>query len=141
MSAVQYQLGNLDKANCKELGEAIDMIKDLEETIYYCSIVKAMEKEETPSTQVHYYTPVMNNPIGGWTPDSTSYDEGRSPKVRKMYMEHKKFQRDTEVQKKDLEKYITELTADIMEMIEDATLEEKEMLSKKISVLSDKIKH
>ena len=33
MSSVQSQLGNLDNVDAKELGEAVDMIKDLTEAI------------------------------------------------------------------------------------------------------------
>ena len=40
---------------------------------------------------------------------------------------------------KELEKYAQELTNDIVEMIEDATMEERQYLSKKISALSTKI--
>ena len=43
MGAVQSEISHLDKANCHELGAAIDMIKDLSEAIYYCSIVESME--------------------------------------------------------------------------------------------------
>lgn len=43
---VQSQMGNLSNANAQELGAAIDMIKDLSEAIYYCSIVKAMEDSD-----------------------------------------------------------------------------------------------
>ena len=43
-SCVQGQLGQLDKTDTKELGEAVDMIKDLAEAIYYCTITEAMEK-------------------------------------------------------------------------------------------------
>ena len=39
---VVAQLDNLDQVNTQELGEAIDMIKDISEAIYYCSIVKSM---------------------------------------------------------------------------------------------------
>ena len=43
VSCVQNQIsGHLDQVDTKELGEAIDMIKDLEEAIYYCTITKAM---------------------------------------------------------------------------------------------------
>lgn len=55
MSATQAQLSNLPNADCKELGEAVDMIKDLSEAIYYCTIVKAMEEE--PKEDMRYYTP------------------------------------------------------------------------------------
>lgn len=47
MNCVQTQInGNLQSVNAKELGEAVDMIKDLSEAIYYCSITEAMEKSE-----------------------------------------------------------------------------------------------
>ena len=45
-SCVQSQIGNLSEVNAQELGEAVDMIKDLSEAIYYCSITKAMEENE-----------------------------------------------------------------------------------------------
>lgn len=44
MNAVETQMSNLDCVDTKELGEAIDMIKDLEEAIYHCYIIKAMEQ-------------------------------------------------------------------------------------------------
>ena len=40
---VQAQMGDLKKVNAKELGEVMDMIKDIAETEYYCSIYEAME--------------------------------------------------------------------------------------------------
>lgn len=51
MACAQSQIfGNMDKVDAKELGEVIDMIKDLEEAIYYCTVVEAMEegKKEEP---------------------------------------------------------------------------------------------
>ena len=36
---VQAQLGDLGRVSTHELGEVVDMIKDLSESIYYCSIV------------------------------------------------------------------------------------------------------
>ena len=65
VSAVQTQLGDLKKTDAKELGEVIDMIKDLEEAMYYCSITEAMEKsaeekEKDPgSMMVNYYMEPM----------------------------------------------------------------------------------
>lgn len=70
MACVEGQLGNLQEVDTHELGEAIDMIKDLEEALYYCSITKAMEdskKEEEMmksmgmmrmEPQREYYTPM-----------------------------------------------------------------------------------
>ena len=37
---------NLKEVDAKELGEAVDMIKDLEEAIYYATITKAMEGDD-----------------------------------------------------------------------------------------------
>ena len=43
MNAAQAQInGNLECVDTEELGDVIDMIKDLEEAIYYCSITEAM---------------------------------------------------------------------------------------------------
>lgn len=56
--------GNLHEVDGKELGEAIDMIKDLSEAMYYCSVVEAMEdtKKEKQSgghnQMMMYHTPV-----------------------------------------------------------------------------------
>ena len=38
ISCVQGQLGDISKVDTHELGEAIDMIKDLSEAVYYCTI-------------------------------------------------------------------------------------------------------
>jgi IS30 family transposase len=56
-SLVQSQMGNLDQVNTRELGEAIDMIKDLSEAIYYCTITEAMEKssENNNNNMRSYY--------------------------------------------------------------------------------------
>ena len=65
MNCIQGQMSQLDKANTKEMGEAIDMVKDLSEAIYYCTITEAMEKgekkeNETVSNITYYTTPMYN---------------------------------------------------------------------------------
>ena len=59
MSTIQSQMGNLHNVDTKELGEAIDMIKDLEEAMYYCTITKAMEEKKDEHTK--YYIPYDYN--------------------------------------------------------------------------------
>ena len=63
MSCIQGQMNQLDKADTKEMGEAIDMIKDLSEAIYYCTITEAMEKTEKQEGEtvnnINYYTTPM----------------------------------------------------------------------------------
>ena len=65
--------------------------------------------------------------------------EGRSPMSRKTYVESKELHHDKAVQMKELDKYMQELTQDIVDMIKDASPEEKQLLKQKISVLSTKI--
>lgn len=57
VSQVQAQMGNLAAVDAKELGEVVDMIKDLEEAIYYCTIVDAMKEKEKDPQHLMYYTP------------------------------------------------------------------------------------
>lgn len=44
ISQVKVQCSDLKQVDARELGEVVDMIKDLEEAMYYCSIIEAMEK-------------------------------------------------------------------------------------------------
>lgn len=174
IAQVQGQMGNLSQVDTEELGEAIDMIKDVAEAIYYCTVTEAMEKstEEKESTAYYrdvdrgsgrmYYTDSgnMGSHSGGTRNfssgssqgrgSSSSYSspsyyeerdmrEGRSPMSRKSYMESKQMNHDKATQVKELEKYISELTADITEMIEGASQDEKQLLQRKISTLATKI--
>jgi len=51
--------------------------------------------------------------------------EGRSPNMRRMYMESKEMHSTKETSMRDLENYLSELSNDITEMIGDASPEEK----------------
>lgn len=62
MSCVQSQMSNLQNVDAKELGEAVDMIKDLEEAIYYKTITEAMEEKEKGGKEHHYYTEKIVEP-------------------------------------------------------------------------------
>lgn len=55
MGVVQGQMGNLGMVNTEELGEAIDMIKDLSEAIYYCTVTEAMEKSDKKTEEIMHY--------------------------------------------------------------------------------------
>lgn len=80
IGSVQGQMGDLKKVNAKEMGEVIDMIKDLEEAMYYCSIIEAMdktkEKEEHSQApmNISYYMESGNPNNGG----GTHYYDGQS---------------------------------------------------------------
>lgn len=168
INSVQNQMCNLAAVDTKELGEVIDMIKDLSEAIYYCTVTEAMEEKDLAK---EHHLPKAEYPYrdmdkemgrmyyngGGRSGGSSGgrgnsyytereypiemrdYREGRSPQSRRMYMEAKELHEGKEVKVKELEKYMQELTRDITEMIEDASLEEKQMLYKKMNTLAAKI--
>ena len=47
LDTVVENLGNLNEIDAQEMGEVVDMIKDLAETMYYHTVIEAMlEKEE-----------------------------------------------------------------------------------------------
>lgn len=200
MSCAEGQMTHLDEIDAEELGEVIDMIKDLEEAIYYCTVIEAMNKpqehgfeQEKQEHQQYYQQPMMYYD-GGWGGGRSYYNgggssssssgggggssggnsggssssgggssssgyggssmqytekeypyefrdlrEGRSPRSRRMYMESRETHQDKASQMRELEKYMQELAQDLVEMVEGASAEEKQYLSKKISALSNKL--
>lgn len=175
VNCVQSQLYDLQNTDTEELGEAIDMIKDLAEAIYYCSITEAMdeskkEKHHEPmyASPMYYdggnnrrsggrmyyederypaYLPphdthdyLMNKMDRSYPTEIRDYREGKSPATRRMYMESKELHHGEEKQRQELEKYMNELTQDIMEMIDDTNPADKAMLAQKLRTLADKIK-
>ena len=183
MSCVEGQITHLDSVDTKELGEVIDMIKDLSEAVYYCTITEAMEgdkKEHYERDKGRMYYPYSNEGVayyngnvsssdgsshsshsGGFTHGGGAHNvgrggtrgysehelmmpmhderEGRSPMSRKTYMEYKQTHQDKTMKLRELEKYMQELTADMVEMIEGASPEEKQLLERRISALATKI--
>lgn len=195
MRCIEGQMCNLYEADPEELGEAIDMLKDLEEALYYCTITEAMEGKgshggneyefEFNKHQEHshypegggsreYYQeyPMMynmprmyesgqmynngrssggmggnnSNGSGGSSRSNFSepmamrdYREGRSPESRRMYMESKEMNHDKATQLRELEKYMQELSSDVVDMIQDSTSDEKQYLEKKLMALASKI--
>lgn len=197
MNCVMAQMADLKNVDTKELGEAVDMIKDLSEAMYYCTITEAMNsKEEHPQRETHYYTERIKEPYwmekdpyykrdsdrhygrmyydgnggggnglsGGATSSNGSSSngndggsrsyyqereypmtdirdprEGRSYMSRRMYMESKEMGKDKLGAIQDLDHYMMELSEDITEMIENSSLEEKQLLQKKLTMLAQKI--
>lgn len=156
INAAQSQMSNLQNCDAEELGEVIDMIKDIEQAIYYCTVTKAMkEKSDDEEPQRMYYKESIrkkkrNVPMDYYDryedEDEREYPikiydsrEGKSPERRRMYMESKELHHDQAKKLKELEEYMQELNADILEMIEGASQEEKQLLQKKIALLATKI--
>ena len=132
VAQVQNQMGNLECVDAKELGEVVDMIKDIEEAIYYCTITKAMDakdwEEEKRSymtvypPEPYYYRDIDRNDGRMYYTEhgknnKYTWEEDDTAKARQMYMQSKDI--------KSLEKYMHELTDDVMELVHEATPEEK----------------
>ena len=144
MAQVECQMSNLACVDTHELGEVIDMIKDLEEAKYYCSITEAMEKAS--EEEILYYTEKYpknkTNKYMTNTHMETAWDDdkiGRSPSARKAYLEAQQNHKDKAIQLKELDNYISDLSSDIVEMIENASNDERSYLERKISALATKI--
>lgn len=144
LDAIKCYMEDLPMVNTKELGEAIDMVKDLEQAIYYCSISKAMEEEGNR----RYYTEkmsMMDDDYDSYYKDMDKWHErdekeGKSALARKSYMEAKHSHMSKDMLMKEIEKYAQDLNMDIMEMIQDASPEEKQMLQQKVAAMATKIK-
>lgn len=136
---LEPQFDNLEEADVCELGEAVDLLKDLEEALYYHTVTEAMKGEGAYGDWPEEYNKKKDHLVDGHMMecDEGSIHEGRSHKNRRMYMESK--HKDKATQLRELEKYMQELSTDIVEMIEDASSEEKQYLEKKISALASKI--
>lgn len=71
VKCIEAQMDHLNDVNTKELGDAVDMVKDLSQAIYYCTITQSMEKAEKEQgdkpqevRNINYYSP-MYYPDGG----------------------------------------------------------------------------
>lgn len=169
VSQVCAQMSDLKRVDAKELGEAIDMIKDLSKSIYYCTVVKAMEEGQEKGNSNNYYYTEKYLPMPSYE-DNRDYDyfrkgkmyypgdntnyyeenypisfrdgrEGKSGMRRMMYMESKQTHQDTTKKIQDLENYMKELSSDIVEMISDASPEEKAVVQKKMNTLVTKLQN
>ena len=129
IAEAEKQFECLEEVCTKELGEVIDMIKDLKEAIYYETVTKAMEAGDSYKTEKsdHHRS------------DSRSEYEGKSPHSRQLYIEARHMNKDKAVQLHELEKYMQELSQDVIDMIADASPEEKQYLEKKITALASKV--
>ena len=167
---VEAQMCHLECVDTKELGEVIDMIKDLEEAIYYCTITDAMHQRSYPEPMKDKYRRISHDgghyegrsrsrthdrlhPDGGhdvkdehetvgegsWGERERDPREGISSHQRRMYMEAKEMHHGKAKQLQELEKYMKDLSGDMVEMIEDASPEEKQYLANRLSALASKI--
>lgn len=139
IDCLECQMSDIYEADTKELGEAFDMLKDLEEAMYYSTITEAMLKgDEQPHYQDRGTYEWTAQGVGDYGSGHHAH-MGRSPEVRKLYMEARDGGKDKATQIKELEHYMQELSMDIVEMIQEAGTEEKQYLEKKLLALASKI--
>ncbi len=204
-NAVAAQVTDLSNVNAQELGEVVDMIKDLSEAIYYCKKIDYMEEEQEmleklakekqqqggetyqrdmdrQQQRMYYTEPGMVHGYNPWNRQESHYEdrmyydggtsrggggstnngsnsnssnggsrnytesmmrddrEGRSGSQRRTYMESKQGHHDKAITMQKLELYAQDLVTDVLEMLQDATPEEKSLLHKKLVALSEKVK-
>ena len=124
IAEAEKQFECLEKVCTKELGEVIDMIKDLKEAIYYETVTKAMEAGDSYKTEKS---------------DHLHGEDGRQESRSYRYIEAREMKKDKATQLRELEKYIQEMSQEIIDMISDASVEEKAYLEKKLTALGVKI--
>ena len=77
-SAAEAQIYDLENVDAQELGEVIDIIKDIEETIYYCTVTKAMkDSEKYKGEEMMYYTPMYR--------ETREHNSGQGHDMSRMY--------------------------------------------------------
>lgn len=110
----------------------LDMYKD-----YSAKELRDMDRR---TKGVMYYS----EPMGDQMHQMHDGKDGRSWKSRRGYMESKELHKDNtpeakQHKMKELEKYMSELSSDVTEMIVDASPEERSLLKQKLQVLTQKI--
>lgn len=123
IAEAEKQFECLEAVCTKELGEVIDMIKDLEEAKYYYTVTEAMVE-------------------GSWKTEKSDHlptEDSRQESRSYRYIEAREMKKDKATQLRELEKYIQEMSQEIIDMISDASVEEKAYLEKKLTALGTKI--
>lgn len=84
IDVVMAQMDHLETVNVCELGEAIDIIKDIAEAEYYCSVVKAMDEKAVPSTNAAHETRNVSHYLHTLADDIHRMMDTMSPEERMM---------------------------------------------------------
>lgn len=84
---VEYEMCHLSEVDAEELGEAIDMIKDLEEAIYYCTITEAMQGDKNKEYEFEF----NNSHSNGKHESERMYYNGRDVMEHKGYNLEEKY--------------------------------------------------
>lgn len=165
VTTICSQLDNgIENVDTQEMGMVIDMVKDLADAIYHCTLVKAMEEstygeDYDERGQIRNYTPYtrkMSGDMGNDWDYSSKYAQGRptqthpsrmyytenntgymgkSGDVRRRYFEST----DPSTKMRNLEDYTKSLHEDIDEMVAGASDNEKAMLKNKLQMMAQRL--
>jgi hypothetical protein len=124
---VEAQMEDLDNVCTKELGEVIDMIKDLSKAIYYDVVTEAMLNKEELGEDLEIKKMKDTHDVYHGYPSYQSY------------MNAKHNNSDNAILMRELEKYMGDIYQDLLEIVKNAVPEEKQYLNKKMSVLLSKL--
>lgn len=125
---VETQMEDLENVCTKELGEVIDMIKDLSKAIYYDVVTEAMlDKEE------------LGEDIAETKKIKDTHGENHGYPSYHSYMEAKHNNSGNAILMRELEKYMGDISQDLLEIIKNAAPEEKQYLNKKMGILMSKL--
>ena len=123
---VETQMEDLENVCTKELGEVVDMIKDLSKAIYYDVVTEAMLEVDELTSEIT--------------------DEPRHAKTTKQH--HSAYEKystlktnnsDQAMLIKELDEFMSAFQTDVMKILEIATPEEKQYMHKKMTILANKI--
>ena len=129
--AVEEQMEDLEGVCTQELGEVIDMIKDLSKAIYYDVVTEAMlEVDELDSS-------IATNPTTASYTHSEKVGGGYTEYHK--YLEAKHNHADNAILMKKLEEFMQAFSSDIMNILSEISPEEKQYLHKKMSILTNKL--
>lgn len=125
--AVETQMEDLENVCTKELGEVIDMIKDLSKAIYYDVVTEAMLDKEELGEEIEVKK-IMD-----------THDTYHGYPSYQSYMNAKHNNSDNAILMRELEKYMGDISQDLSEIVKNAAPEEKQYLNKKMSILMSKL--
>ena len=125
--AVEEQMEDLEGVCTQELGEVIDMIKDLSKAIYYDVVTEAMLEVDELGEEV------VIKKIKDTHHESNGYPSYTT------YLEAKHNHSDNAILMRELEKYMNDIHQDMTEIVKNATPEEKQYLTKKLNILISKL--
>lgn len=133
VSKVYEQFENIETIDTKEMGEAIDMIKDLAQTMYYCSVVEAMKNGEECNGDA-----CSEDEYASWAYHVGAKDSSRCGASRAAYLK-KKEENASESYLTELEVYLNDLKNDVKEMATHMNYDEKELVGNHLTILHSEI--